>query len=125
MSASSGVDLGDYAGCPVVVGMEAGALGFAGGADLAEEGLGALGVLGPDRPVAGMVGGLRASCRVAYSDQRLIRVGGAGQLEAEGAGRVGELAVVRRAEVEHLGALGQQVEHVPVAALRFRGCVLV
>lgn len=54
----------------------------------------------------------------------LVRVGGAGQLEAECAGRVGEPALVCRSKVEHLGALGQQVEHVAVAALRLRGCGL-
>jgi hypothetical protein len=36
-------------------------LGLAGGAEAAEEGLGLLGVLDPDGPVAGVVGGLRAA----------------------------------------------------------------
>ena len=45
---------------------------------------------------------------------------GAGQLETERAGGVGEPAVVRGAQVQHLGAFGQQVEDVTLVALDLR-----
>src|SRR2546430_9048022 len=61
----------------------------------------------PDLPVAGMVGGLRAARRVAHSHQGLIGVGGAGDLEAECLGGIGEPAVVTDADVQRAG-LGLQ-----------------
>ena len=79
-----------------------------------------LGVLGPDGPVAGVVGGVRAAGRVAHPGQWPVGVRGAGEFQAERAGRVGEPAVVRGAEVQRLGALGEQVEHFTVAALGLR-----
>ncbi|MFD9220722.1 hypothetical protein ACFWDI_12085 [Streptomyces sp. NPDC060064] len=82
---------------------------------------GAVGVLGPDRPVAGVMGGLRATGGVTHPDQGTVGCRGAGQLEAECPGRVGEPAVVRGPEVKDLGAFGQQVEDVTVTALRL-GC---
>jgi hypothetical protein len=65
--------------------------------------------------VAGVVGGLRAARGVAHSGQRLVGGGGAGQPEAQRAGRVGEPAVVRGPEVQHVGASAEQVEDVLVA----------
>ncbi|MCX4906463.1 hypothetical protein [Streptomyces sp. NBC_00878] len=100
--------------------MESGAFGLAGGAELAEEGVGAFGVLGPDEAVAGVMGGLRAAGGVTHPDERAVGGGGAGEFEAERAGRVGEPAVVRGTEMEGLGPLGQQVEHVAVTALGLR-----
>src|SRR5207344_2857947 len=79
-----------------------------------------LGVLGPDGPVAGVVGGLRAAGRVAHSDKGLIAGLVAGEPEAKCPGRVGEPAVVRGAEVQHAGALGEEAADLPVAALYFR-----
>src|SRR5579859_6402274 len=64
--------------CPVVVGLQSCSLGLAGRAEGAEEGLGLLGVLGPDGPVAGVVGGLRAAGGVAHADEGLIGGGGSG-----------------------------------------------
>ena len=107
---------------PVVVAAQAGALGRAGLAELADEGLCPLSVLGPDRAVALVVGGLRAAGRVAHSDERAVGRGGAGELEAECAGWVGEPAVVRRPQVQDAGALGQQVEDVTVVVLGLRRC---
>jgi hypothetical protein len=67
----------------VVVGLQSCSLGLAGRAETAEEGLGLLGVLDPDGPVAGVVGGLRAAGGVTHSDEGLVRGGGSGELEAE------------------------------------------
>src|SRR5664279_1652310 len=52
--------------CPVVVGLQAGPFGFAGDAEAAEEGLTLPCVFGPDWPVAGVVGGLRAAGRITH-----------------------------------------------------------
>ena len=70
-----------------------------------------LGVFGPDRPVAGVVGGLRAARRVAHPDQGPVGGRGAGELQAERLAGVGEPAVVATPEVQGAGAFGQQVEH--------------
>ena len=114
------VDVGDDPEGAVVVGLQAGAFGGAGLAELAEEGLGAFGVLGPDGPVVLVVGGLRAACGVTHADHRSVRGRGAGEFQAERAGGVGEPAVVRGAEVQRLRAFGQQVEDVAVVALDLR-----
>ena len=100
--------------------LEAGAFGLAGGAELPDERLSACGVFGPDGAVAGVMRRLRAAGGVTHPDQRPVAGGGAGQLEAECPGGVGEPAVVRRAEVEDLGAFGQQIEHIAVVALDLR-----
>jgi hypothetical protein len=55
------VDVGKDPRGPVVVGLQPGSFGLAGGAEAAEERLGLFGVFGPDGPVAGMVGGLWAA----------------------------------------------------------------
>ena len=81
--------------CPVMVGLQSCPLGLAGRAEVAEEGLGLLGVLGPDGPVAGVVGGLVAAGGVAHSDEGLVGGGGPGEPEAERPGRVGEPALWR------------------------------
>src|SRR5215472_15848897 len=99
--------------------MQACSFGFLGPAELAEECLGVLGVLFPDGTVAGMVRGLRSAGRVAHSDERLVAGLVAGELEAECPRRVGEPAVVRGAEVQHAGALGQEAADLPVAAPYF------
>ena len=114
------VDPGQDAGGPVVLGLQAGLFGLPGPAELAEERLGLLGVLGPDGPVAGVVGGLRAAGGVTHADEGLVGGRVAGEPEAEGPGRVGEPAVVRGAEVQDAGALGEQAEDLPVAALDLR-----
>jgi hypothetical protein len=117
-----GVDGVQDAQGAVVVGLQACMFGLAGGAEAAEEGLGLLGVFGPDGPVAGVVGGLRSAGRVTHAGQGPVGVRGAGEFQTERSGRVGEPAVVRRPEVQGVGAFGQQVEHVAVAGLRFGGC---
>ena len=99
----------------VEFGLEAGPLGCPGPAERADERGGAGDGVRPDGPVAGMVGGLRAAGRVAHSGQRLAGGGGSGHLQAERPGRVGEPAVVRRGEVQYLGALAEQVQDVLVA----------
>ena len=104
----------------VVVGLQAGSFGLACGAEAAQEGLGLCGVLGPDRPVAGVVGGLRAARGVTHAGQGPVGVRGAGELQTERPGRVGEPAVVGRAQVQCLGAFGDQVEYFPVTALGLR-----
>lgn len=104
----------------VEVGLQTCPLGLAGGAEGAEEGRGLLGVLGPDRTVAGVVGSLRAAGRVAHPRQRLGRGRGAGQLEAQRSGGVAEPAVVGDPKVQGVGALAQQVENLAVAALDLR-----
>ena len=57
---------------------------------------------------------------VTHADHRAVRGRGAGEFQAERAGGVGEPAVVRGAEVQRLGAFGQQVEDVAVVALDLR-----
>src|SRR6266542_4132476 len=115
-----GVDLGDHALGAVVVGLQAGFLGLAGGAEAAEEPLGRGGLSGPDVAVAGVVGGLGAAGRITEACEWLTGVWGAGEFEAQRTGGVGEPAVVRDAQVQGSRALGQQVEHVPAGALDFR-----
>ena len=56
-----GVDLGDDAGGAVVFGLRDVSFRFPGRTEVTEERLGAFGMLGPDGPVAGVVGGLRAA----------------------------------------------------------------
>ena len=74
----------------VVVGLQPCLLCLAGRAEIAEEGLRLAAVLGPDGPVAGVVGGLRAAGGVAHSGERPVGGGGPGELEAKCPGRVGE-----------------------------------
>jgi hypothetical protein len=105
----------------VEFGLEAGSLGGPGAAERADEGGGAGDGVCPDGPVAGVMGGLRAACRVAHSSQGLVGGGGSGHLQAERAGGVGEPAVVRRGEVQYPGALAEQVEDVLVAGDDARG----
>ena len=81
--------------------------------EVTEERLGLVGVLGPDRPVAGVVGGLRAAGRITHPGERLAGVGGSGEFQAQGPGGIGEPAVVRGAQVEGAGAFGEQVEDCP------------
>ena len=76
-----------------------------------------------------MVSRLGAAGGVAHSGEGLVGGGGSGELEAEGAGGVGEPAVVRGAEVQGAGAPGQEAEDLAVAALdpgcpRIFGCGL-
>ena len=73
-------------------------------------------VIGPDVAVAGVVGGLRAAGGVTQPGQRLVRVRGSGEPQAQRFGRVGEPAVVRGREVQGTGSFGQQVEDLAVAA---------
>jgi hypothetical protein len=49
------------------------------------------------------------------SGQRLAGAGGPGEFQAEGAGRIGEPAVVRGSEVQDLGASAEQVQDVLAA----------
>jgi hypothetical protein len=102
--------------------LQAGPVGAAGDAEIAEERLGLFGVFGPDGPVVLVVGGLRAARRVTYPRQGPVGVWGAGEFEAERAGRVAEPAVVRGSQVQGAGAFGEQVEDFPVAGLDFRYC---
>ena len=101
-------------------GVQAGMFGFAGPADLAEEHGVVFGGLGPRRPVAGVVGGLRAARGVAHPDQGLAGAGGAREFQAQCPGGVGEPAVVRQAQVQRSGALAEQVEHPLVAGEHVR-----
>src|SRR5664279_6258799 len=90
----SGVDLGEDALCPVERRPRA-CLFWFGQVRVAEEhAVDVLGVLGPDRAVLGVVGGLRAAGRVTHPDQRLVGIGGVGEFEAERLAGVGEPAVV-------------------------------
>jgi len=68
------VDLGENAAGPVMLALQSGLFGFAGGTQLAEEGLGPGGVVGPDGSMAGVVGGLRAARGVTHPDQGFVRV---------------------------------------------------
>ncbi|MFJ9613461.1 hypothetical protein [Streptomyces noursei] len=96
------VDIGDDASGTVERGLGSGPfrLGESGVAE--EDGLGVVGVVGPDLPVLGMVGGLRAAGRVAQPHQRLVGVRGAGEFQAQGLARIREPAVVTDAEVQGL-----------------------
>jgi hypothetical protein len=59
-------------------------------------------MFGPDLPVLGVVGGLRAAGRVAHPQQRLGGVRGAGDFQAQSLARIGEPAVVADTEVQGL-----------------------
>src|ERR1035437_5235586 len=84
MAALSFADPGEDRGSAVVLGLQSLPFSFPGRAKLAEERLGVLCVLGPDGPVAGMMGGLRAAGRVAHSDEGLFAGRGGGGGAAEG-----------------------------------------
>jgi len=77
-----GVDLGEHALRAVVVGLQAGFLGLASGAEAVEERLGGRGGIGLGGLVAGMMGRLRAAGRVAHPSQGPARGGSAGEFEA-------------------------------------------
>src|SRR6202011_3495309 len=79
----AGVDLGEDTSGAVVIGLQAGLFGLAGGAEADQERLGGGGPVGPDGAVAGVVGGLGAAGRVAHAGQWLVGVGCAGQFEAQ------------------------------------------
>lgn len=73
-----------------------------------------VGLLGPDRAVAGMVSRLWAAGRVAEPDQRPARLGGARQAQAERFRRISEPAVVSWADVQAGGLCAEQVLHSTV-----------
>jgi len=102
-----GIDLLQDAQAAGVFVLQAGFLSAAGGAERAEEGGGAGGVICPDVAVAGVVGSLRAAGGIAQPGQRLVRVRGSGQPQAQRLGRIGEPAVVRGREVQGAGSFGQ------------------
>jgi hypothetical protein len=91
-----GIDLLEHAQAAGVLVLQAGLLGAAAGAERAEESGGASGVIGPDFAVAGVVGGLRAAGRITQPGQRLVRVRGPGQPQAQRLGRIGEPALWRQ-----------------------------
>lgn len=94
---------------------QAAAFGGVGPAEAAEERGGLGDGVGPDGAVAGVVGCLRATGRVTQAGEGFVRGRGAGEFQAERAGRVDEPAVVRDAEVQRPGSFREQVAHVPVA----------
>ena len=108
------VDLRNDGGGPIEHGLSTGPFGF-GQPGVVEEGdLCGGGMVGSGSAVLGVMGGLGAAGRVAHPDHRLGRVGGAGQLEAQGFPRVGEPAVVGDADVEGLGLGSQEALDSPV-----------
>ncbi|MGW2440214.1 hypothetical protein ACWCY1_26210 [Streptomyces goshikiensis] len=99
---------------PVVVVSQAGVSGPAGLAQVAEE---RLRPFGPDEPVTGVVGGLWAAGGVPHPDQWPSAVGVPASLRQSAREGSVNQQKFRRANVRGLGALGQQVQHVPVTAL--------
>ena len=119
------VDLGENAAGPVMLALQSGLFGFAGGTQLAEEGLGPGGVVSPDGSMARVVGGLRTAGRITHARQRPVGVRCSGEFQTQRSGRIGEPAEVRCAQMQRLGAFRQKVEDFSVVALHSRrpGCL--
>ncbi|MFF4519800.1 hypothetical protein [Streptomyces mirabilis] len=111
---ASSVDLGDDASGTVERGLGSGPFRLGEPGVAQENDLGVVGVVGPELPVPGVMGGLRAAGRVTHPHQGLVGVRGAGEFQAQRLARIGEPAVVSDAEVQGLRLCLEDALDTPV-----------
>lgn len=111
---SGSVDLGDDASGAFESVLRSRPFGLGESGVAQEDGLGVVGVVGPDLPVLGVMGGLWAAGRITHPDERFVGIRGAGELQAQCLARVGEPAVVANAEVQGLRLCLEDALDAPV-----------